>query len=355
MASRQIGNLNCINLWQLYDSGYHVTSIKFCQVSSFRRFILFLIALVAVPWLCYVIGAGLDDIEMSGKKNIGKFFLVIIILLLYLILLIPSLPWRIIGKGHEEDALYYLVTCTILWIMVEGIAFLREAVQKIRQEEKRRSQEAAEAKRRRRETEAAERRRREEEDKRRKKEAEERQRLEKERVEHERRQREKEEVDRLAVEVLRNIEDARKDAGETILTTLILLSAEVNAVVYDYYNGALSYTDTKSKLLQYQDEVTTLCSHSTHEIDSNKNGESFYSIIGVPKDASEKTIKDAIDKLYNQYHPDKVYPLWSAKGKDVPSRIKEIIEDFSKKLGEIKSTLTDPSEREKYDKKIGVR
>jgi molecular chaperone DnaJ len=61
----------------------------------------------------------------------------------------------------------------------------------------------------------------------------------------------------------------------------------------------------------------------------------YYRILGVGKDADDKTIKSAYRRLARKYHPD------VAKAKDAGERFKEI--------GEAYEVLSDPQKRQRYD------
>src|SRR5919106_6360838 len=61
----------------------------------------------------------------------------------------------------------------------------------------------------------------------------------------------------------------------------------------------------------------------------------YYRILGVGKDADDKTIKSAYRRLARKYHPD------VAKTKDSGERFKEISEAYE--------VLSDPQKRQRYD------
>ena len=61
----------------------------------------------------------------------------------------------------------------------------------------------------------------------------------------------------------------------------------------------------------------------------------YYRILGVARDADDKTIKSAYRKLARKYHPD------VAKGKDVGERFREVTEAYE--------VLSDPEKRRRYD------
>ena len=61
----------------------------------------------------------------------------------------------------------------------------------------------------------------------------------------------------------------------------------------------------------------------------------YYEVLGVSKDADEKTIKSAFRKLAKQYHPD------LNKDKDAPEKFKEVQEAYE--------VLSDPQKRKTYD------
>src|SRR5690606_41715518 len=63
----------------------------------------------------------------------------------------------------------------------------------------------------------------------------------------------------------------------------------------------------------------------------------YYKILGVPRDADEKTIKSAYRKLARKYHPDVNKGDASAE-----ERFKEINEAYQ--------VLSDPEQRAKYDR-----
>src|SRR2546425_13322400 len=61
----------------------------------------------------------------------------------------------------------------------------------------------------------------------------------------------------------------------------------------------------------------------------------YYKILGVDRNADDKTIKSAYRRLARKYHPD------VAKGKDGGERFKEINEAYE--------VLSDPEKRRRYD------
>jgi molecular chaperone DnaJ len=61
----------------------------------------------------------------------------------------------------------------------------------------------------------------------------------------------------------------------------------------------------------------------------------YYKILGVARDADDKTIKSAYRKLARKYHPD------VAKGKDTGDRFREVAEAYE--------VLSDPDKRRRYD------
>jgi DnaJ-class molecular chaperone len=61
----------------------------------------------------------------------------------------------------------------------------------------------------------------------------------------------------------------------------------------------------------------------------------YYRIMGVARDADDKTIKSAYRKLARKYHPD------VAKGKDAGERFREVAEAYE--------VLSDPEKRRRYD------
>ena len=61
----------------------------------------------------------------------------------------------------------------------------------------------------------------------------------------------------------------------------------------------------------------------------------FYEVLGVPRDADEKTIKDAFRALALEYHPDR------NKSPEAEARFKEIAEAYA--------VLSDPRKRAEYD------
>src|SRR3972149_1276576 len=61
----------------------------------------------------------------------------------------------------------------------------------------------------------------------------------------------------------------------------------------------------------------------------------YYKVLGVPRNADEKTIKQAYRRLARKYHPD------VNKQKSAQERIKEINEAYA--------VLSDPEKRKRYD------
>ena len=70
----------------------------------------------------------------------------------------------------------------------------------------------------------------------------------------------------------------------------------------------------------------------------------YYEVLGVPRDATEKAIKDAYRKLARQYHPD----LQTAPAK------KKASEEKFKEINEAYEVLGDPEKRKKYNR-LGSR
>jgi curved DNA-binding protein len=70
----------------------------------------------------------------------------------------------------------------------------------------------------------------------------------------------------------------------------------------------------------------------------------YYEVLGVPRDATAKTIRDAYRKLARQYHPDM---------QDTPSK-KKVAEEKFKEINEAHEVLGDPAKRKKYDQ-LGSR
>src|SRR5712692_2844839 len=69
----------------------------------------------------------------------------------------------------------------------------------------------------------------------------------------------------------------------------------------------------------------------------------YYEVLGVPRDATAKAIRDAYRKLARQYHPDL---------QDTPS--KKAAEEKFKEINEAYEVLGDPEKRKKYDQ-LGSR
>src|SRR5256884_2684504 len=65
----------------------------------------------------------------------------------------------------------------------------------------------------------------------------------------------------------------------------------------------------------------------------------YYEVLGVPRDATAKAIRDAYRKLARQYHPDL---------QDTPSK-KKVAEEKFKEINEAHEVLGDPEKRKKYD------
>jgi curved DNA-binding protein len=70
----------------------------------------------------------------------------------------------------------------------------------------------------------------------------------------------------------------------------------------------------------------------------------YYEVLGVPRDATAKVIRDAYRKLARQYHPDL---------QDTPSK-KKVAEEKFKEINEAHEVLGDPEKRKKYDQ-LGSR
>src|SRR5205807_6059274 len=66
----------------------------------------------------------------------------------------------------------------------------------------------------------------------------------------------------------------------------------------------------------------------------------YYEVLGVPRDATAKQIRDAYRKLARQYHPDL---------QDTPAK-KKVAEDKFKEVNEAHEVLSDPEKRKKYDR-----
>src|SRR4051812_8432769 len=62
----------------------------------------------------------------------------------------------------------------------------------------------------------------------------------------------------------------------------------------------------------------------------------YYSVLGVPRDATEADIKKAFRKLAQQYHPD-------------VAKDKKVAEAKFKEINEANEVLSDPVKRRKYD------
>ena len=70
----------------------------------------------------------------------------------------------------------------------------------------------------------------------------------------------------------------------------------------------------------------------------------YYEVLGVPRDATAKTMRDAYRKLARQYHPDL---------QDTPSK-KKVAEEKFKEINEAYEVLGDPKKRKQYDQ-LGSR
>src|SRR2546427_7925098 len=70
----------------------------------------------------------------------------------------------------------------------------------------------------------------------------------------------------------------------------------------------------------------------------------YYEVLGVPRDATAKQIRDAYRKLARQYHPDL---------QDTPAK-KKVAEEKFKEINEAHEVLGDPEKRKKYDQ-LGSR
>ena len=70
----------------------------------------------------------------------------------------------------------------------------------------------------------------------------------------------------------------------------------------------------------------------------------YYEVLGVPRDATAKQIRDAYRKLARQYHPDL---------QDTPAK-KKVAEEKFKEINEAHEVVGDPAKRKKYDQ-LGSR
>src|SRR2546428_10432857 len=70
----------------------------------------------------------------------------------------------------------------------------------------------------------------------------------------------------------------------------------------------------------------------------------YYEVLGVPRDATAKQIRDAYRKLARQYHPDL---------QDTPSK-KKVAEEKFKEINEAHEVLGDQEKRKKYNQ-LGSR
>src|SRR6266704_4905646 len=70
----------------------------------------------------------------------------------------------------------------------------------------------------------------------------------------------------------------------------------------------------------------------------------YYEVLGVPRDATAKAIRDAYRKLARQYHPDL---------QDTPAK-KKVAEEKFKEINEAHEVLGDPEKRKKYNR-LGAR
>src|SRR3989442_5231219 len=70
----------------------------------------------------------------------------------------------------------------------------------------------------------------------------------------------------------------------------------------------------------------------------------YYEVLGVPRDATAKAIRDAYRKLARQYHPDL---------QDTPAK-KKVAEEKFKEINEAHEVLGDPEKRKKYNQ-LGSR
>lgn len=75
--------------------------------------------------------------------------------------------------------------------------------------------------------------------------------------------------------------------------------------------------------------------------------ETFYSILGLERDASRKDIKKAFYIMAQKYHPDKVAALGD--------KIKMIAENEFNRISEAREVLLDDEKREEYDKLLDNR
>ena len=68
----------------------------------------------------------------------------------------------------------------------------------------------------------------------------------------------------------------------------------------------------------------------------------YYKILGVNKDADEKTIKAAFRKMAVKFHPDKYAGKSEKEKKEAEDKFKEIAEAYN--------VLSDKEKKERYDK-----
>jgi len=180
-------------------------------------------------------------------------------------------------------------------------------------------------------------------------------RIKQETVRWQREQQERNEIDGLVRETLRAIQEASEEADEGTLQALALLNSEVSNLANDFSQGNLPYDEAKSRITQVLADARTLSQTRRKPRPVRADAGDYYAILGVDVHATTDEIRRAWRQKVLQFHPDRTYEAWKAKGVEIPNWVRAEADRMTKKLNEIKDTLTDPTKRKEYDRKAGIR